>query len=246
MSLLNSAIFQTPHTFRLSLRLCLEASNRLCSAVSPIKQIFLRVVNGGPCLVQPFNDERLYTTALHRQARSQTSSLLCIVLVLLFPFLFVSGPSLPFSICVTLLSLAANYFMFYNSETFLGLIIMTVTHHEELKVVLQSDVLSTVETTMEQTSVFFYPLIGERSPFPLFSLTYVHHHWWSMFREVDFFNCIFFFGPAACETLDEQVDLFLNSTEFASEREVCRVQVKIKRGREDVPLPPLSPPTDVP
>lgn len=123
---------------------------------------------------------------------------------------------------------------------------MTLTHHEELKVVLQSDVLSTIEITMEETSVFFYPLIGECFPFPLLSLTYVHHHLWTMFREVDFINSIFILGAAACETLDEQIDLFLKSTEFASEREGCRVQVKIKRGKEDVRLPPLSPPTDVP
>lgn len=181
-----------------------------------------------------------YSTALHRQARSQTSSLLCIVLVLLFPVLFVSGASLPFSLPVTLSSLAANHFMFYNTETFLGLIVMILT------VVLQSDVLGTVDTTVEQTSVFFYPLTGECSPSPRFSLAYVHHHLRSMFREVGFFNCIFIFGAAACETQDDQVDLFLNSTEFASEREVCRVQVKIKRGKEGVPLPPRSPPTDGP
>lgn len=74
--------------------------------------------------------------SFHRQARSQKFSLLRIVLVLLFPVLFVSGAPLPFSVCVTLSSLAANYFMFYNTETFFGLIIMAVTHHEKLKAAL--------------------------------------------------------------------------------------------------------------
>jgi len=55
---------------------------------------------------------------------------------------------------------------------------------------------------------------------------------------------IFIHWGAECETRVEQVDLSLNSVAFASEREGCGVQMKIRREYEMLYF--LSPPTIVP
>lgn len=60
-------------------------------------------------------------------------------------------------------------------------------------------------------------------------LSLVHHNLCYMLRPADIWTASLFIQGEEHDTRDDQIDLSLKSAAFASEKEACRVQVKIRR-----------------